>query len=45
MHFFHRKSEIFIIVKSVEEIIGENQEVIMQVMRFYKENIQDSEDK
>ena len=38
MHFSLSKSQVFMIVKSVEEIIGENQSVGISVMRIYKEN-------
>ena len=40
MHFSKRNSQVFMIVKSVEEIIGESQSIGISVMRIYKENIE-----
>ena len=38
MHFALSNGDVYMIVKSVEEIIGENQVVGMNVIRIYTEN-------
>ena len=44
MHFSLSKSQVFMIVKSVEEIIGENQSVGISVMRIYQQIEEQQED-
>lgn len=38
MHFALKNGDVYMIVKSVEEIIGENQVVGMNVIRIYTEH-------